>query len=660
MRPDVIALDLETNGLRWDLPGFEVKSVSIALKKDGEIKAYFYNTSEGMHKIFQRLHDTQAPIIVWNLGFELGVLSTLFPQYNFNYYADAQRYLQLFDSGGDLKQFSLKDTVRRFLPDMGNYEKPIYDWLAEHNPTVKKRELGGLLWTAPLHLLEEYNNADVIATMKLYDIFVKQFKIVEFDPEIDRNVYHHAVKNLVDAKRRGLIVDVPGLEHYVELIKEEVDKLDASFKLKFDKEILAVREVLRKQKQATYKKKIATELPEFNVTSKRHLKYLFIDVLGQIPTFVTPTLQPSFRSAHMGQWQGSEELVNRQKRLIIKAQASAILRKSADDGKLHADVFAVGTNTGRYRSGGGVNLQALGRRDVGYPKQGIKGLMAYFIPREGYMFAGSDAVSGEPSVTTEYTGSILYKYFCFDGIGKTPYWSQGILMIDDIYLAFASASSLGKKSVVDAWNKKWGNEGLSFAAQWLEDAEVIKKYLKKTRQLHKVIALALAYGMWWDISRHTGKSKMQETARDAGFTLSLGECEALYKAYWNMFPEIADYADSCKKYCDKNSNSMMNDFGFRGRCEPRKAFNFYIQSTLSSVMHIFLNELQASCAKVGLEYNYVLTLHDELLAEIPIGSEQLYIQAKQVAEDRVNEILQWKLVKMRFGHVFGGDLYECK
>lgn len=236
-----------------------------------------------------------------------------------------------------------------------------------------------------------------------------------------------------------------------------------------------------------------------------------------------------------------------------------------------------------------------------------------------------------------------------------PFWQNGILMLDDIYLAYASSTRMGAPLVIDAWNRKWEN-GRSFSEQWLTDPEPIKKSLKKTRQLHKTLALALAYGMGYNPNPTTGKSTFQEACRSSGFDLSLDECREFYESYWGLFPEIKNFADYCASLCKKNNGRMINEFGFTGITEPRKAFNWVIQSTLSSVLHEFCCLLleEAPWAQ------YELCIHDELIFQVPENRVEELKKAKQRAEKRLNEeILNWS-VPVRTGWAVGFNLYDCK
>ena len=99
-----------------------------------------------------------------------------------------------------------------------------------------------------------------------------------------------------------------------------------------------------------------------------------------------------------------------------------------------------------------LNVQGLARRDKGI--KGLGGQCTYLIPEEGNVFVSMDLTSGEPTVTAHYSGDIRYRYATLDGAGQPPFWdSEDILMIDDIYLMFMSATKEGKILLKELWDK---------------------------------------------------------------------------------------------------------------------------------------------------------------------------------------------------------------
>lgn len=119
-----------------------------------------------------------------------------------------------------------------------------------------------------------------------------------------------------------------------------------------------------------------------------------------------------------------------------------------------------------------LNVQGLARQD--------KGLMSCILPDKDTVFVSIDMLAGEPSVATHLTKDKVYRYANFDGIGKEPHYKHGVLMIDDIYLMYASVAPIFADEVQKAF-KEQHPEG-SFGRQWLKDPEVIKSRLKRVRK----------------------------------------------------------------------------------------------------------------------------------------------------------------------------------
>lgn len=119
-----------------------------------------------------------------------------------------------------------------------------------------------------------------------------------------------------------------------------------------------------------------------------------------------------------------------------------------------------------------LNVQGLARQD--------KGLMSCIVADKNMVFVSIDQTAGEPSVTTHLTKDRMYRYANFDGIGKKPFYQNGVLMVDDIYLMYASVAPIFQAEVKKAFEETYP-EG-DFGKQWLKDPEVIKTRLKRVRK----------------------------------------------------------------------------------------------------------------------------------------------------------------------------------
>lgn len=641
--PKLIALDVETTGLEFYRKDFQILSLAASwYDENGKMFSVFYDDIRQMRPFLTRLSTLKIPLVTFNAGFELGCLKCVYPNLQFNFYCDVMRLAQVYDSGGPDKEFGLKSVVRRHLPERANYEEEIYTWVRENVDGVKLGKEGAHLAKAPKDILKRYNEADTETTLQLYKLFTNDFKRKGFDWTADHELYMSSVALLTQAKIEGIKVDVDKLKQCVVGTEVEVAAIDLGFRTLHAKEIEEVRELLRQKAQAKYKKKIVTELPEFNITSTQHLEFLFTKVLGQSARIKTKTGKPSFKSAHMGQWVGAELLANRGKRLIVQKQAIRLLEKAEYDGRYHVDLRLCATITGRAAGGNGLNIQAIARRD--------KSLMQCLVADEHMTIVSVDFSAGEPSVTSHYSQDYCYKYSTYDGIGKEPFWDKGVLMIDDTYLMFGTIAPFSAPTILKEW-VEYRNEGRTFAEQWLVDPEVIKSHFKKLRTIVKMACLAFNYGL--------GARKFKLLMDEIGFNISLSDCKKCHKGYWELFSRVKGLSNDKARLLERDG-FIMTELGFIVRPDASyKALNAFIQSTVASIIQLFALLLFKRAPWMKLQTQ----IHDELVIQVPTARLEEFKRAKELAAEDLNielkESLGWT-VPMRLGFVCGNNWYEAK
>lgn len=349
---DFVALDFETTGLNFYEPGFKVLSCSLTRSTDGE--SQFIMGHEEVRAALARLEYRQTPIATYNLAFELGVVTCCYPELQLNWWVDVQRLVQLYDNGGRGADqgFGLKSSVRRILGDYSNYEEHIYSWIRANVPGCRRGKEAQFISRLPRDLLEDYNIKDTEYTLKLYTHVAARFAAEGYDWQLDHELYMATVRLIVDAKIRGVRVNRDGIVESIISLQKDIEDIDTRFADQFEQEIRHVREELRILEQAKFKKKIVTEAPAFNLTSKRHLKMLFCDLLKYNIGFKTPGGSPSFKASHMALYgDGGKLLARRGKLLNWLNQAKALNDLSTSDGRWHPSLRAVGTATGRFAGG---------------------------------------------------------------------------------------------------------------------------------------------------------------------------------------------------------------------------------------------------------------------------------------------------------------------
>ena len=283
-----------------------------------------------------------------------------------------------------------------------------------------------------------------------------------------------------------------------------------------------------------------------------------------------------------------------------------------------------------------LNVQGLARRDPG--------LMTCIKSDPGFTTVSIDLAAGEPTVTSHFSQDKNYMYACFDGVGKRPEYRNNILMLDDIYLMCMSTSPIGSAKMREMFNKRW--PAGSFADQWLADSEVIKKALKVDRQVHKALALGLSYGM--------GARKMCKTLYEQGHILEEADAKKFKTAYWQLFSGVKKFAERLGKVAEADGY-IVNPFGYRLIVEPHKAFNAFIQSSVSGILHVFTAKLMAA-APYAL---FITCIHDELLVDVPDDMVEQFRKDKDLATASLNVDLKWS-VEIRTGFAPGKTWYEAK
>lgn len=283
-----------------------------------------------------------------------------------------------------------------------------------------------------------------------------------------------------------------------------------------------------------------------------------------------------------------------------------------------------------------LNCQALARKD--------SLLMECLLPNPGNVIVSQDLIAGEPTVTGNFSRDPNYLYATYSGVGKAPFYDNGILFIDDIYLMVASVATISRDIIAESYNKRW--PAGSFTEQWLTDPEVIKKELKTIRNVIKILALGLGYGM--------GPNKMVDSLYEKGFEISHKDAKAFRKIYWELFKGVKTFAEQLEALIDQQGY-YINPFGYRITCESRKAYNYFCQSSVSGIINIYAAKLFAAAP-----YAVFLTcIHDELLIEVPEDKIEDFKEISKLALKSLNDDLAW-FVPVRMGFVTGRNWYEAK
>lgn len=403
----IVAIDYETcdsRGASFEFfrKDFRVFSLSCCWRdpKTNEPKTWF---SVDRFKIAQKLKQLEtsgAKIVAHNLPFEMGVTNACYPHIKLNWYADTMRLTQLRDGGGpefgtptltleqeiavELGEMSEKDvnklwqktrgnsleaSVSRFLgSEYHDHKKPAHDWLEKNHGITKDH--GQYLDKLPHAMLEEYNNADTLTTLLLFEDHIKYFEEIGFDWTRDRVLYFNRARLMTRAYQRGIKINQEALFSYILELEAEIETIEQDFLKAIDKYLPRVRRIRllnyldkkvssikttkgrKSHIKGIIEGKRDSEWKDFNPGSSAQLAILFVEVMGLDVQFTTPKGSPSMKTTHLNQWGDTGLMLQkRKKRLLVLTQAVNTYISSLYDGRTHPSVKISGTRTGRVAGG---------------------------------------------------------------------------------------------------------------------------------------------------------------------------------------------------------------------------------------------------------------------------------------------------------------------
>lgn len=367
----VYALDFETSGLDFWSPTFSVKSIAVSYRNEsGDLISRFTDTN--VRRWLEQLAEKQVPVIVYNAGFELGVLKCCYPDIALNIHADVMRLVQVFDNGtkdyhifledlddDDAEEiddgFGLKVAGPRILAaNFNNTHETAYTWIRE-NLDIKRGKEGAFLGSLPADLLRDYNCGDTENTLKLYEKITKEFERIDYNWHPDHVLYMNVTRLIVESKVRGVKVDRDRLQAYTVQVEAEILEIEQKFLNALAGPIEEVQRLKLEEVKAKYKTekgRAGAKVDEFNPGSNKQLAMLFVDIMKMPVQFTSATGQPSFKKAHLHTWgEGGDILLARRQRLLVLKQAQNLLRLSEADGRWHVGLKSIGTSTGRFAGG---------------------------------------------------------------------------------------------------------------------------------------------------------------------------------------------------------------------------------------------------------------------------------------------------------------------
>jgi DNA polymerase-1 len=181
------------------------------------------------------------------------------------------------------------------------------------------------------------------------------------------------------------------------------------------------------------------------------------------------------------------------------------------------------------------------------------------------------------------------------------------------------------------------------------------KLTTKHRSTAKMVNYGLAYGM--------GAPGLADR-----LNVPVPEAQEIMDSYFEQFGGVADFLDEvvAQAHTDGFTTTM---FGRRrylpelGSGNPRvraigerQALNAPIQGSAADIMKLAMINVDRALAAEGLETQMILTVHDELVFEVPMDEKA---KAKETIEREMTEVCEMK-VPLEVDSSFGADWAEAK
>ena len=274
------------------------------------------------------------------------------------------------------------------------------------------------------------------------------------------------------------------------------------------------------------------------------------------------------------------------------------------NGEVHADVRVIGTETGRitYQN---PNMQQIPARDFPIYREFVRA-------HDGMKLLVADISQQEPRLTAYISGEKhLQEYFVTGA---------------DIHLEVAK--------------------------RIFKNPNLTKEKNKHERSIGKAINLGISYGL-------------SAKGLSANVGIDLLDAEKIIDDYFREFPGIMNYITT--------QRSKASAFGFVQTKLGRKlyinpynwtwkntAINYPIQGSGADVLKLWMQNIAEKCKEQSLDFPLLMCIHDELVLEIPEGTEMEYVRILQEALDEVSVTLMPDAPYKFETEYEIGDSWACK
>ena len=573
---DYVALDSETTGL-YPRDGHMI-GISLSYKPDSGVYIDTDCFDERTEELLQKLFDKKI-VVFHNAKFDIA-----FFEYHFNFkFPRFEDTMLLHYIINENERHGLKELAMHFTR-YGDYEKPMYDWIADYckrTGTLKAQ----FTWdTIPFDVMKIYAALDAVVTFLLYEKFskIKQNSKLK---KVYEEILIPGCRFLTDVQDNGVPFDRIRLEQSQEIMQEDIDK--------------AVAGLYKNPRIAEFEK---IQGKEFNPNSTVQLRSLLFDCIGLEPTGKKTGTGANSTDAEVLQELSAKSEVPglildiRQKGKIKNTYLDKIIPQLDRDSRLRTGFNLHTTTSGRLSSSGKLNMQQLPRDNPT-----VKGCIK--------------AAPGHKIVAMDLTTA-------------------------EVYVAAVLAED---KNLMDVF-RSGGNFHSTIAHKVFrlpcEVEEVAELYGDK-RQAAKAVTFGIMYGAG------PAKISEQVT-KDSGKYFSKHEAQEVITDYFKQFHKLKSWINTNEDFIRKNGfiysyfgrkrrlpNVQSQDKGVSSS-SIRSGLNFLVQSAASDINLLGGIDMNEHIKATGMKSRIFALVHDSILAEVPEEEVEDYCEKLQafIQQDR--------------------------
>ena len=573
---DYVALDSETTGL-YPRDGHMI-GISLSYKPDSGVYIDTDCFDERTEELLQKLFDKKI-VVFHNAKFDIA-----FFEYHFNFkFPRFEDTMLLHYIINENERHGLKELAMHFTR-YGDYEKPMYDWIADYckrTGTLKAQ----FTWdTIPFDVMKIYAALDAVVTFLLYEKFskIKQNSKLK---KVYEEILIPGCRFLTDVQDNGVPFDRIRLEQSQEIMQEDIDK--------------AVARLYKNPRIAEFEK---IQGKEFNPNSTVQLRSLLFDCIGLEPTGKKTGTGANSTDAEVLQELSAKSEVPglildiRQKGKIKNTYLDKIIPQLDRDSRLRTGFNLHTTTSGRLSSSGKLNMQQLPRDNPT-----VKGCIK--------------AAPGHKIVAMDLTTAEVY---------------VAAVLADD-------------KNLMDVF-RSGGNFHSTIAHKVFrlpcEVEEVAELYGDK-RQAAKAVTFGIMYGAG------PAKISEQVT-KDSGKYFSKHEAQEVITDYFKQFHKLKSWINTNEDFIRKNGfiysyfgrkrrlpNVQSQDKGVSSS-SIRSGLNFLVQSAASDINLLGGIDMNEHIKATGMKSRIFALVHDSILAEVPEEEVENYCEKLQafIQQDR--------------------------